>query len=244
VFAAQTIGPINGLTATLFSGNFNVGSGSLAYTITGTPTVSSPDVTVFPIKIGGKTCDATIGDGDGIGAGELVFYKTPNIPANIGIGGNNGTDAIGWMSYYVNDLPVIGGKLRLDGYFSTGVFGNGTVSFNPRLVNVSGNNVKFWFSAMTTVNKFNSANLVLQPGAWVNLDDGIYNGWGANNTMSNPTNGNILNPGENNTEIVTLDLDLDDKWYRIYYYPIIDNMEQTSAAGMVRKIYLSIQRFY
>lgn len=134
--------------------------------------------------------------------------------------------------------------MRLDGYFTSTVTGSGTVSFNPRLVNVSGENVKFWFSAMTTVDRFNTANIVLKPSNWVNLDNGIYNGYGENNTMTSPSPGNVTGVGSNNTEIVTLDLSLDDKWYRVYYYPIIDNNNQTDYRYMTRKVYLSIQRLY
>lgn len=245
VYAGQTIGPINGLTATLSSGNFNAGSGNLAFTITGTPTVTTPTVTEFPINIGGQSCVATVGAGDGIAPGDLVYYKSQtDIPANVGGGAANGTTVTNWLSYYEDDLPVIGGKLRLDGYFTSTVTGSGTVSFNPRLVNVSGENVKFWFSAMTTVDRFNTANIVLKPSNWVNLDNGIYNGYGENNTMTSPSTGNVTGVGSNNTEIVTLDLSLDDKWYRVYYYPIIDNNNQTDYRYMTRKVYLSIQRLY
>ena len=249
VYPAQTIGPVNGLTATLTSGNFNAGAGNLAFAVTGTPTVTSPETTAFPLNIGGKTCEAVIGAGDVIALGDLTYYVTPEIPANIGSGNpSNGYVPGNWMSYFDPDLPVIAGKLRLDGYFSNTSVGNG-VSFNPRLVNISDSNVKFWFSAMTTVNHYNNSNIVLQPGNWINLDDGIYYGYGVNSTMTNPsavnnTSGGFSNDGQNNSEVLTLDLSLDGKWYRIYYYPIVDNKDQTTAAGMVRKIYLSIQRLY
>lgn len=246
VYAAQTLGPINGLTATLAAGNFAAGAGNLAYTITGTPTVTTPDVTVFNIVIGGQTCSATIGAGDGIAPGDLVFYSTPEIPANIGGGDNNsGNTSTNWMSYYVNDLPVIGGKLRLDAYFSSSSTGGaGTVSINPRLVNITDNNVKVWFSAMTTVDRFNGSNIVLQPNTWLNLDNGLYYSPQPNQTMTSPATGAYVNTSSNNSEVLTLDLQLDSKWYRIYYYPIVDNKDQTTAANMVRKIYLSIQRLY
>ncbi|MFC3159202.1 hypothetical protein ACFOEQ_12330 [Chryseobacterium arachidis] len=53
-YPAQSIGPVNGLTATLVPGNFSNGAGTLYYNITGTPTVSSPSVTTFSINIGGN----------------------------------------------------------------------------------------------------------------------------------------------------------------------------------------------
>ena len=71
-----------------------------------------------------------------------------------------------------------------------------------------------------------------QKNSWVNLDDGIYNGHGENNTTSSPTvapGASKTSVGQRNTEVVTLDLSVDDKWYRIYYYPIIDNMNTTNT---------------
>ncbi len=58
-YAGQTIAStgVMGLTATLVSGNFAVGSGSLSYTITGTPT--SGGTASFAINIGGQSCTIT-----------------------------------------------------------------------------------------------------------------------------------------------------------------------------------------
>lgn len=247
IYPAQTIGPVNGLTATISSGNFSVGAGNLAYTITGYPEVTTPETTTFPLEIGGKTCAAVIGAGDGIAPGDLVYYLSPEIPANIGTGDRYvGNTANCWMNYYDKDLPVIGGKLRIDGYYFESVVSSSNVCFQPRLVNTSGENVKFWFSAMSTAENFNSANVVLKPGDWINLDNGIYNGYGANSTLNNSTTGtaNYWNAPTAQTEVITLDFSLDDKWYRVYYYPIVDNKEQTTTANMKRKVYLSIQRLY
>lgn len=63
-YPAQTVGPISGLTATLSAGNFNNGSGTLVYTISGTPTVTSPVTTTFPLNVGGQSCNATVGSGN------------------------------------------------------------------------------------------------------------------------------------------------------------------------------------
>jgi hypothetical protein len=48
---------VSGLTATLNSGNFNIGTGTLTYTITGTPLTSGN--ASFVINIGGQTCIVT-----------------------------------------------------------------------------------------------------------------------------------------------------------------------------------------
>jgi hypothetical protein len=70
-YPAQSIGPVNGLTATLSAGNFNVGSGNLLYTVSGTPTVTSPVTTTFPLNIGGQTCNATVGQGSVLAIGGI-----------------------------------------------------------------------------------------------------------------------------------------------------------------------------
>jgi hypothetical protein len=235
VYEAQTIGPVNGLTATLSAGNFNVGSGTLAYTVTGTPTVTSPNVTSFLLTIGGKSCKADIGIGEGIAPGDLVYYRATMSasPGQV------------WLSAYVKDLPVIGGKLRLDAYFSsTSNQGGGTTSMSPRLVNVSNKPVKLWFSAMTTVDRFNAGNYLIAPGGNVELDNNIYLGYGFNDILGSSTP-RFSDGGEtNHQESITVDLSLDDKWYRIYYFPIVDNLNTPGTDDNLRQIYLSIQRLY
>ncbi|KAA5828107.1 hypothetical protein FPF71_04540 [Algibacter amylolyticus] len=60
-FPEQSIGPINGLTATLAAGNFNTGAGDLVYSVTGTPTITSPNTTSFNVNTGGQSCTAIVG---------------------------------------------------------------------------------------------------------------------------------------------------------------------------------------
>lgn len=63
-YAAQTISStgVTGLTATLAAGNFNSGSGIIQYTISGTPSASSPSLATFAIALGGVTCNASVGN--------------------------------------------------------------------------------------------------------------------------------------------------------------------------------------
>ena len=236
LYAAQTLTAVNGLTASLVAGNFSLGSGTLTYSITGTPTVTSPTTTTFPISIGGKTCSAVVGVGSGIAPGDLVFYKT-SISAS--------TAGNVLLSASVNDLPVLGGKLRLDGILSASAnWGNATVSFIPILSNTTNGSVKFWYSAMSTVNNYNASNYLLASGSYVKLDDGIYCNYGYNDIAgtSTPRTAGIGEGGHN--EVLTADVVLDDKWYRINYFPIIDNKNTSSDTDNTREIYLSIQRLY
>lgn len=246
-YPTQSIGPVNGLTATLSAGNFNSGSGTLSYTVSGTPTVTSPITTTFPINIGGKSCSATVGNGDGIAIGELVYYKAtlPAGPANV------------WMSAYKSDLPILCGKLRLDAWFNAGSsVGPQSVTMYPRMVNVSSSPVKFWFSALTTVDRFNAGNYLLAPSiptgsgtslapsAYVELDNGIYYDLGYNDMEGISTPRVTGSGGSSHQEVLTMDLSVDDKWYRVYYFPIVDNKNTTTTEDDTRDIYLSIQRLY
>ncbi|MDQ1098559.1 MULTISPECIES: hypothetical protein [Chryseobacterium] len=247
VYGAQSIGSVNGLTATLLSGNFNSGSGTLSYEVSGTPTVSSPVTTTFALNIGGQSCNATVGAGDGIALGELIYYKTsiPATPAGI------------WLSAYAADLPVLGGKLRLDAYFNANSSqGNGAVTMYPRIVNTSSSPVKLWFSALSTVDRFNAGNYLLAPStatgsgtslapsAYVELDNGIYYNLGFNDILGTSTPRTTGSGAGANQEVLTVDLSLDDKWYRIYYFPIVDNKNTATTNDDTREIYLSIQRLY
>jgi hypothetical protein len=240
-YPAQTIGPVNGLTATLAAGNFANGAGALYYSISGTPTVTSPTTTTYTITLGGQTCSATIGAGDAITLGQEIYWYG-EAPANVGSGGLNATSSVteNYLSNYAVDVPVMDG-MRFDFYFINDVTGSGTISGIPRLVNVSGGNLKVNFSAMSSVQNFGTSNLILGPGNFINLDDGIYNGYGRNmTTASTPVN--YANPTTGDTEIETVDLWVNDRWYRANYYPVIDNNNTTTASDDIRKIAISIKR--
>jgi hypothetical protein len=236
VYSAQTIGPVNGLTATLVAGNFTLGSGTLLYAITGTPTVTSPTTTTFPINIGGKTCSAVVGFGTGIAPGDLVYYKT-SISASVG--GNV------LLSSLVNDLPVIGGKLRLDMMLTgSSNLPTGYYNVNPVISNITSSPIKFWFSAMSTVNNFNASNYLLESNSYVQLDNGIYCNYGFNDIQGTSTPRVAGSGAGGDNEILTADVLLDDKWYRINYFPTVDNKNTTTDTDNTREIYLSIQRLY
>jgi hypothetical protein len=240
VYTAQSIGPVNGLTANLSSGNFNSGSGTLSYAITGTPTVSSPVTTAFSLNIGGKTCGAVIGGGDVIAPGELQFYKgvVPHDNAHTGSGNQYSTQAQGMISTYLTDLPVIGGKLRLDAYF----YGLSGVSLNPRLVNTSSNPVRVSFSSLSSNENFDAGNYVIAAGGKMDLDNGIFGNVGGNNVTSGGGSSTSSGLTQNANEIVTLDLAMDGKWYRVYYNIIINNNDTVITTDDYREIFISVQR--
>ncbi|SIQ45576.1 hypothetical protein SAMN05880573_105214 [Chryseobacterium sp. RU33C] len=129
-YPAQNIGPVNGLTATLSAGSFNVGAGTLNYTVSGTPTVSSPITTTFPINIGGKSCNATVGQGTTLTIGGIsanTYY------ANSTTMNNSGAYFSANVKYGAT-MPIIDG-LQFD------VISVGSTYYKPILKNISGNTI-------------------------------------------------------------------------------------------------------
>lgn len=107
-YPAQVVGPVNGLTATLLAGNFNIGPGTLVYTISGTPTVTSPTVTTFPLTIGGQLCNATVGLGGQFDIGGIsanTYFADANIMKN-----NSGAYFSDNLKYGAS-MPVIEGLM-------------------------------------------------------------------------------------------------------------------------------------
>ncbi|UWX59490.1 hypothetical protein N0B40_13855 [Chryseobacterium oranimense] len=232
VYAAQTVGPVNGLTATLAAGNFNVGSGILSYTVSGVPTVSSPTLTTFPLNIGGQTCSATVGAGSVIAPGELVYYHS-SIPRQ--------TSSF-LLSQYLNNLPIINNTFRVDAFItSPNAFdsSSASVNFDPRLYNITAANAKIWVSEVSThTGDSHGANLLIFPNNYAQFDDGVYLTYGRNETVT--------------FDITTVD----NKWYRVYYALRIDNKSFTSAGNAnttsdssntldnTLEVFVSIQRLY
>lgn len=231
VYGAQTVGPVNGLTATLSPGNFNTGSGTLSYTISGVPTVTSPVTTTFPLSIGGQTCAATVGAGGGISPGELLYYHG-SIPRK--------TSSF-LLSDFLSDLPVLNKTFRIDAFITApGAFDNtnATTNMAPRLYNITPSNVKVWVSEVSThTGDSHGANLLIFPNNYAEFDDGVY-----------------LTQARNET--VTFDVTtVDNKWFRVYYVLRIDNKStvsngngntttDSSTADNTLEVYISIQRLY
>jgi len=178
------------------------------------------------------------GNAGTISPGQLVYYHGTI---------TNATSNNNWMSSYLSDLPLLDGIVRLDGIFiNSSVAGPGGVSFNPRLVNTSGTNQKIWVAEISSVDRFNFGNVLLgSNGGWINIDNGIYLNAGDNmTTASTPYGLAGGTPYNNSNEVVVLDIIINSKWYRCYYFLIIDNKNQTAPMGYTREVYLSVQRLY
>ncbi|MFP3598615.1 hypothetical protein [Chryseobacterium sp. SIMBA_029] len=237
IYAAQTIGPVNGLTATLPQGNFAQGSGTLNYNISGTPTVSTPNTTTFPLLVGGQSCSATVGLGKVLAPGEYQFF-TYTLPATY----------VGLLSTYIGGSydAILGQKVRLDLNFTfSSNLGSGGVTYAPLLVNVFSSNIKVWYSALSSVNNYRRANVLLAPGGYLQTDDGLYLNWGDN--MNSTSTAITAMSGDrtgfdNSQEIETIDLLVDGIWYRIVVYVSVDNLNDTDATNNIRRVFMTAQR--
>ncbi len=96
---------VTGLTATLTAGTFASGTGSLVYTITGTP--ASAGTASFALNIGGRTCILTVGVGIRANAGP----DQCNIDGTFGGGGTVcGSNGRGWLKINLSgNTPPSGG---------------------------------------------------------------------------------------------------------------------------------------
>lgn len=237
IYGGQTIGPVNGLTATLIQGNFTHGAGTLSYSITGTPTVSSPNTTTFPISIGGQTCSAEVGGGKKLAPGEYQFF-TFTLPATY----------VGLLSTYIGGTydAILGQKVRLDiNFTNSSNAGSGAVTYNPRLVNISASNIKMWYAALSNETNYRRANVLVAPGGYLETDNGIYLNWGDNmhsgSTAITATSGDRTG-SDNSQEIETVDLLVDGIWYRITIYVSVDNLNDTNATNNIRRVFMTAQR--
>jgi uncharacterized protein (TIGR02145 family) len=123
---------VTGLTATLTVGNFAVGTGSLTYTITGTP--ASSGTALFAVNIGGQSCSlsvvvaagsiATINCAGSTPTGSLVHgYAASGVSSSIPYTGGNGGSHTGQV---VASTGVTG----LTATLTAGNFAVGTGSLN------------------------------------------------------------------------------------------------------------------
>lgn len=235
IYNAQSIGPVNGLTATITQGNFEQGTGNLYYTVTGTPTVTSPNTTTFSLSSGGQNCTVSVGGGKKLASGEYEFY-TYEVPASyVGLLNNI-------LSVTGKAAPILGGKVRIDLNFTANSnTGSGGVTYNPRIVNVFGSNIKIWYSALSSVDRFRRANVLVAPGGYIETDNGIYLNWGNNmNSISTPET--ALSSSDDSQEIETIDLAVDGVWYRITIFVYVDNLNDSLDFNNVRRVHITTQR--
>lgn len=222
-------GAVTGLTATLQPGNLAYGNGELFYTLSGTPSLSSPDLAEFDVTFAGSTCTAIVGANSLLQGQQTYWYGS--MPANV-YGSNN------LASNHINDMPVIEDVFRMDAYFRAASNGTGgLVTLDPRMYNISSNPIKIWASSMSSQEGFGYSSITIPAGGYIQFDNGVYLSQGqvAGSTSTTANNGQ---------ETVTIDLFYNGKWFRLYYTIWVDNKETADNSDNTRELYLSIHRLY
>ena len=239
-YSAQTIGPVNGLTITLAANNLTdgnggvLGAGKLIFAVSGTPTLSSPATTIFPITIAGQSCSVTVGND--LSVGEKVFYKG-TVLASVG---NNTL-----LSSLLNDLPILGGKIKIDAQLVTSANSNLVISFLPVFSNIATTPIKIWCSVLTNGERWSTSNYLLASNSYVKLDNGLGSGFGLNDILgsSTPRAAGTLDFNSYN-ELAWIDLVFDNKRYRISYMPTVDNKDTADPADNTRELFIAAERLY
>jgi hypothetical protein len=98
-----------------------------------------------------------------------------------------------------------------------------------------------WYSALSSVDRFRRANILVAPGGYVETDNGIYLNWGDNmNSSSTPINS--TSSSDDSQEIETIDLAVDGVWYRLTIFVYVDNLNDTIPANNIRRVHITAQR--
>lgn len=223
---------VTGLTATLQPGNLAYGNGELVYTLSGTPSASSPELATFDINFLESNCQAIVG-ANGLLQGQQTFWKG-FMPADV-----YGANIL--ASNYIEDMPVIEDVFRLDAQFSSISTGTSGAGLNPRMYNISNNTIKIWASSMSSQEGFGYSNIEILPGGYIQFDNGVYLHQGR---LASAGSVSSIASANNGQETVTIDLFYNGKWFRLYYAIWVDNKKANVASNMTRELYLSIQRLY
>lgn len=223
---------VTGLTATLQPGDLEYGSGQLIYTVTGTPSSSSPDLATFSITLGSQTCAVSVGARE-IPRGESEYFNGGTVPANA---------TNGLYSDY-DTMPNVEDILMFDVYIVTTSNLLNPISIIPRVYNISSSPVKIWWQGMTSVEGRGDGNVLLAPGGYQDLDNGMFLGVGSNHITGIDSPKPIVNYALN-AEGYRFDFIFNDKWYRVEMSFLVDNMDTTDLTDNLRKWYCVITRMF
>lgn len=224
---------VTGLTATLQPGSLAYGNGELIFTLSGTPSQSSPELATFNINFSGYNCTASVG-ANSLRQGEIQYWQGSMLAS---ISNKK-------LSDYIAEMPVIEDALRLDAYFDMSSNGDNPVSFHPRIYNISNKPVKFWWGGVTSIEGRGRGNVILAPGGYQNLDNGMYMGYGENMMMGISTPDSSQDYGATSQETMTIDVFYSGRWYRVFFTGWVDNKNTSTNNDNTREIYITYQRLY
>ncbi len=220
---------VTGLTATLQPGRLEYGNGELVFTLSGTPSASSPELSEFEIKFLDQICTAKVG-ANSMWQGQQTFWHG-SMRANVS-GDNN------LASHLISDMPIVEDVFRMDAYFRSASNGEvGVVTLDPRMYNITSKPIKIWASSMSSQEGFGYSNITIPAGGYIQFDNGVYLSQGNYYNNTTPR----VNHGQ---ETVTIDLFYNGKWFRLYYTIWVDNKGTYDDTDNTRELYLSVQRLY
>lgn len=241
-YKALSIGPINGLTATLPSGRLNAGNGILKFKVSGIPDFNNDNIFEFNVDFLENNCPLTLREQIPNSIKEFTYYKSSPVNASLTktwLSDNTSVD---------NNLPILDGKIQLDAYFKSNSLVMGNYSVIPAIVNISSSPVKIWYSTISGWGNFGYANYILPSKptsgkSFVYLDNEIY----SNTGVDHHTNmNNLASTSGNNSqgEFFHVDILLENKLYRVRYFFVVDNLNNTNNSDDIRNLYLSVQQLY
>lgn len=166
---------VTGLNATLQAGTLAIGNGSLIYSVSGTPSQSSPNIAAFslPATLGAPGCIAQVGTGDYLQIGTTItgIYFMPNILPN-------GTTLSSYLATLIpaQSPPNIDG-LRMDLVKVDGNF------YDPRVYNASATSklVSYTEFAATVNERESVINTTIPSGGFVAVDFNDITYWNTTN---------------------------------------------------------------
>lgn len=224
---------VTGLTATLQPGNLAYGNGEMIFNLSGTPSESSPELATFEIDFAGNICSASVG-ANSLRQGEIEYWHGTMLASERNV----------LISDFVEDMPIIEDALRLDAYFDQHSNGDHPISFIPRIYNVSDKPVKYSWGGVTSVEGRGRGNVILAPGGYQSLDNGMYMGYGENMMMGTSTPATSLSYGSTSQETMTIDVFYSGRWYRVFFTGWVDNKDTSDNADNTREVYITYQRLY
>ncbi|WP_108822586.1 hypothetical protein [Dysgonomonas sp. Marseille-P4361] len=226
---------VTGLTATLQPGNLAYGNGEMIFNLSGIPSESSPELATFEIDFAGNVCSASVG-ANSLKQGEIEYWHGTMLASERNV----------LVSDFVEDMPIIEDALRLDAYFDQHSNGDHPISFIPRIYNVSNKPVKYSWGGVTSVEGRGRGNVILAPGGYQDLDNGMYMGYGENMMMGISTPDTSMGHGVTSQETMTIDLFYSGRWYRVFFTGWVDNKntKDKDDADNTREVYITYQRLY
>ena len=116
-----------------------------------------------------------------------------------------------------------------------------TITFNPRVINITLNPVKIWYSSTASNTNLSGANVILAPGGFASFSEGLYANKGSNQPSPIYNFDGVVGDQEN----IMVDLVINEKWYKLTFFSVVDYKDTPyDDSDNTRKFYITIHRVY